>query len=559
LHLIFRHELTHYKRRDLWRKLALTALRCLYWYNPAVHLMARQINIDMETVCDGMATQGMDITGRKEYGHLILRMAGSPAQSALTTHISGGAILLKQRINNILNGNGNGKRKGGRVFLAAAAAVLLTAGFLVGLRFGPGIENGEERAVTAYTYDSAANDYQYINDVTVSPQRDNLYESLLSAQAGVASNMAAPWNVFTSNHIRVQPYESPEYGDIFAKRSARREAAGLITHANTHRELYALVYPKPRLTEYTFNHIDKLYIDARHDDIRITQGGDTYIIRYHEWLEGHYILSGEDGNVRLEYAMPYYSGPYMAVDRTLKGTSSSTGDHISHDSWLMNYLQPLGEAYAHTIEIIVPEGTYPNIEISSAFNDIHVNGVRFSEMDIDVSFGNVFIDLIEIHHLYDIKINGRQFDTFPNPNDSGGDGKPARLRVNGRIDHLEITDPNGSVMAITTQSMGNIADYNSIRYNAHYNFPAGGAHIGVYLTETVSGGVMITDIVPGTGADKADLQPGDVMAFIDAAAIRSQTDLQRFLAAAKSGQEVVIGIIRDGEKLEVPVILGIQN
>ena len=38
---IFRHELTHYKHGDLWLKLLLLAARCLHWFNPLVHLIAR--------------------------------------------------------------------------------------------------------------------------------------------------------------------------------------------------------------------------------------------------------------------------------------------------------------------------------------------------------------------------------------------------------------------------------------------------------------------------------------------------------------------------------------
>ena len=38
---IFRHELTHYKRGDLWLKLLLTAAKMVHWFNPLVYLMAR--------------------------------------------------------------------------------------------------------------------------------------------------------------------------------------------------------------------------------------------------------------------------------------------------------------------------------------------------------------------------------------------------------------------------------------------------------------------------------------------------------------------------------------
>lgn len=77
---IFRHELTHYKHGDLWLKLLLLAARCLHWFNPLVHLIARFAQEDIESACDDAVVRGQDGAYRRAYGETILRSAIAQAQ-----------------------------------------------------------------------------------------------------------------------------------------------------------------------------------------------------------------------------------------------------------------------------------------------------------------------------------------------------------------------------------------------------------------------------------------------------------------------------------------------
>ena len=52
LDFIFRHELCHYRRRDLWFKGLLFLVRSLYWFNPALSFMQREAEKDLEFTCD---------------------------------------------------------------------------------------------------------------------------------------------------------------------------------------------------------------------------------------------------------------------------------------------------------------------------------------------------------------------------------------------------------------------------------------------------------------------------------------------------------------------------
>lgn len=77
---IFRHELTHYKHGDLWLKLLLLAARCLHWFNPLVHLIARFAQEDIEVACDDAVVRGHDGAYRRAYGETILRSAIAQSQ-----------------------------------------------------------------------------------------------------------------------------------------------------------------------------------------------------------------------------------------------------------------------------------------------------------------------------------------------------------------------------------------------------------------------------------------------------------------------------------------------
>ena len=49
------HELTHYRRRDIWLKTLALAACALHWFNPAMWLMTRLVERDTELACDEAA------------------------------------------------------------------------------------------------------------------------------------------------------------------------------------------------------------------------------------------------------------------------------------------------------------------------------------------------------------------------------------------------------------------------------------------------------------------------------------------------------------------------
>lgn len=66
------HELTHFKRHDIWLKSLCLLVQCLHWFNPAVWYMACLIERDTELGCDEEALRCLSAAEHAAYGETIL-------------------------------------------------------------------------------------------------------------------------------------------------------------------------------------------------------------------------------------------------------------------------------------------------------------------------------------------------------------------------------------------------------------------------------------------------------------------------------------------------------
>lgn len=85
-HLIVEHELTHWRRHDLWWLAAATMLQLLFWFNPAMRVLRTQLAWAQELGCDRDVLRGRPQTQRKAYATALvaqLRMGRVGADHAL--------------------------------------------------------------------------------------------------------------------------------------------------------------------------------------------------------------------------------------------------------------------------------------------------------------------------------------------------------------------------------------------------------------------------------------------------------------------------------------------
>ena len=134
LAFILRHELTHYRRRDLWYKLLLLAANGMHWFNPLAWLLRREAERDLELTCDDAVVAGRDDEERRAYSEALLssihRQKGL-SRAALSTHFYGGKEVMMERFRNIL---GNRGRKWGGLVLAIALLATVAAACALGVK-----------------------------------------------------------------------------------------------------------------------------------------------------------------------------------------------------------------------------------------------------------------------------------------------------------------------------------------------------------------------------------------------------------------------------------------
>lgn len=117
INFIFKHELTHFKRKDLLYKLIILIANGIHWFNPIIHLMNKEISYECEVSCDEAIMKSEPINRRKLYGEMILNtmLENAKEKSFLSTSFSGGKKEIKRRLKNIIDTKI--KKKGLMIFL----------------------------------------------------------------------------------------------------------------------------------------------------------------------------------------------------------------------------------------------------------------------------------------------------------------------------------------------------------------------------------------------------------------------------------------------------------
>ena len=116
LRFIFRHEITHFKNRDLWIKLLVELLCCALWWNPVVYLLRICISQLLEMRCDSMVSEGLDEYQQLKYSQTLLNSFKKTVHrpSYITAEYLGypSKERLKQRFTQILGASSQPKKKG---------------------------------------------------------------------------------------------------------------------------------------------------------------------------------------------------------------------------------------------------------------------------------------------------------------------------------------------------------------------------------------------------------------------------------------------------------------
>lgn len=184
LELIFLHELNPYKYRDIVFKIFLQTVRTIYWFNPALILMTREAERDIESICDSRV---MGYFEKKEdrtaYGKLLLKTAVEiNSCGAAATGLNDGVAKFKERVGYMMRSE---KLKRGLPAAVLMAAVLFVSGSLIGCSLGSGkasssesaaSQNGEEMLSSSSSADSSETAEASASSASSSSSADSSYE-----------------------------------------------------------------------------------------------------------------------------------------------------------------------------------------------------------------------------------------------------------------------------------------------------------------------------------------------------------------------------------------------
>jgi len=125
LKYILRHELTHYRRKDVLYKWLVAAVTSLHWFNPFMLWIRREINRACEFSCDEAVISGMSADEKQSYGNTLLALSANRKLSAgvLATTLCEDKKELKERLISIMKYK---KKSTWAVALALVLALLLT-------------------------------------------------------------------------------------------------------------------------------------------------------------------------------------------------------------------------------------------------------------------------------------------------------------------------------------------------------------------------------------------------------------------------------------------------
>lgn len=141
------HELTHYKRRDMFYKWLVQLTICLHWFNPFVYLMGHEINRVCELSCDERVIQALSDKSRKSYGDTLLNAigtGGSYKDTLASVTLNESKELLKGRLNAIMK------------YHKLPKAVQMAAIFITGILIGGAAVLGAYAAPTPTSDSNAA-------------------------------------------------------------------------------------------------------------------------------------------------------------------------------------------------------------------------------------------------------------------------------------------------------------------------------------------------------------------------------------------------------------------
>ena len=124
---ILKHELMHYKKNDILYKFLVMAVTSIYWFNPLIYVMNKDINIECELACDEKILHNCDFKERQNYALTLINSLKHRESNFLKNNLStqlGNNKILKKRFESMFN-----KKTKKGILIVAVSIIIATCSF----------------------------------------------------------------------------------------------------------------------------------------------------------------------------------------------------------------------------------------------------------------------------------------------------------------------------------------------------------------------------------------------------------------------------------------------
>ncbi|EGT2204802.1 M56 family metallopeptidase [Clostridioides difficile] len=119
---ILKHELMHFKNKDILIKFLVLSVKIIYWFNPLVYIMSNKVNLDCELCCDESVLTECSLKDKKEYALALIKsikLSKNYNGGILTTEFN--KTSLEKRLDSIV------KKKGRNGIIIALILVTMSS------------------------------------------------------------------------------------------------------------------------------------------------------------------------------------------------------------------------------------------------------------------------------------------------------------------------------------------------------------------------------------------------------------------------------------------------
>ncbi len=195
LQWILKHEAGHIAGGDAWLRLGFLLFRCLFWWNPLVHLSQKLVDDILELRCDKVVLTGTDAAGHLAYVEALYH-AASRAGEGISSVVTAGsfvqprrASILAVRANMAIDEPRPNRWKARVVLILSAALFVASYVFIVQpAELPPGMDDGVEvfqlTPETAYLKRTSSGGYElwcggeFAGYITEDVRNDEIYREL---------------------------------------------------------------------------------------------------------------------------------------------------------------------------------------------------------------------------------------------------------------------------------------------------------------------------------------------------------------------------------------------